>query len=93
MAMTEETRYISKFTVRVSGIAGVIDMMRYDLCYPATEEESGKLERIVDGTASGEDRFVDFIRAGRNESGPTVRRWASFNCKVLEVNGVKVSDA
>ncbi len=92
MAMTEETRYICKFTVRVSGIAGVIDMMRYDLCYPASEEESRKLERIANDTASGEDRFVDFIRAGRNDRGPTVRRWASFNCKVLEVDGIKVGD-
>ena len=92
MGMTKETRYISKLTVRVSGIGGVIDMMRYDSCYPATEEDSRKLERIANHTDSGEDRFVDFIRAGRNKLGPTVRRWASFNCKVLEIDGVKMGD-
>ena len=91
--MQEETRYISTFTVRISGITGVIDMMRYDSCYPATEVESRKLERVANGTDKAEDHFVTFIRAGRNDSGPTVRRWASFNCKVLEVDGVEVGSA
>ncbi len=85
VTMQEETRYISTFTVRVSGFAGVIDMMRYDSCYPATEVESRKLERISSGSDKAEDHVVTFIRAGRNDSGPTIRRWASFNCKVLEV--------
>jgi hypothetical protein len=80
----KETRYISTFRVRVSGIQSVIDMMRYDSCYPASEIESRKLIRIANGSAKEEDRIVSFTRAGRGDSGPTVRRWNSFNCEILE---------
>lgn len=87
----KEPRYIQKFTVRIGTISSVIDMMRYDSAWPASEEDSRKLERVMSmgGNPSPEDRVVTFLRAGRNANGPTEARWASFGCEVLHVFEVR----
>jgi hypothetical protein len=81
----KEARYIQRIVVKVGSIQGVLDMMRYDSCYPETEEDAHKLTRIANGTAKDEDHIVNFIRAARTQSGPTAPRWASFACAVLDV--------
>jgi hypothetical protein len=85
----KEPRYISIITVRCSSTRAVLDMMRYDSCFPATEDDSRKLERLIDaphGHPGAPDDFnvIKFIRCGRND-GVTDDRWASFGCTVLDV--------
>lgn len=87
----KESRYISVITVRVSSTRAALDMMRYDSCWPATEEDSRKLEQLIDAPRGREGldgpdfNIVNFIRAGRNDSGATDGRWASFGCEVISV--------
>lgn len=81
----KEPRYIQRVVVRVSRVSNVLDMLRYDSCYPENQEDSRKLERLLGGSRSPDDHVISFIRAGRNESGPTLRRWQSFGCDVLRV--------
>jgi hypothetical protein len=70
--------------VRVSGIEGVLDMMRYDNCVPFDEAEAGKLARIARDHAKPEDRTVVFRRFALDaKATPTAERWSSFNCEVL----------
>lgn len=84
---TKESRYVFKFTVEISTtLSSVLDMMRYDSCYPASEEDAYKLARLRTPNAKPDDRFVTFIRAGRNANGPTEARWASRGCRVVEVH-------
>lgn len=69
-------------TVHVSSVP--LDMMRYDNCVPATEQEAGKLERIALQCATPEDHTVTFRRFSNTPEGPTAGRWASFNCRIVE---------
>lgn len=79
----KETKYISVLTVRIGTISSLIDMMRYDRCCPATEEDSGKLERLVGFRGEPNDHIVTLLRfATRND--PPSDRWRSFNCVVLD---------
>ena len=82
-SVRKEQRYIIEFKVRVSGIGGVLDMMRYDQCYPASQRDSAKLERIASHNDSAEDHVVTFIKSGQAPR-IDVQRWASFNCQVLD---------
>ena len=72
-----------RLKVRVSGFSGVLDMMRYDNCFPATEQDAHKLAWIAAGTATGADHVVEFLRRALNDRGPTVDRWRSYACEVL----------
>lgn len=75
--------YEQLLKVRVSGIGGLFDMLRYDNCSPASQEDAAKLERLAYRDISDADRVVEFRRFSRNGNGPTVERWKSFNCDVL----------
>jgi hypothetical protein len=56
-----------------------IDMLRYDLCWPATGEDSSMIEAVV------HPRLTRQIRM-RGLKPPTVARWASFGWTVVEVS-------
>lgn len=80
----KESRYVTIVAVHVPSLRDVIDMMRYDSCYPATEDESRKLWVIEDsGRRKPTDHLVRFACAGRAENTPTVDRWRSFGCTVF----------
>lgn len=80
-----EKRYISHLTVRAcNDLGSLLDMMRYDSCWPATKEDVAKLVRLHEREASEEDRIVKFIRASRGGAPATEGRWNSFGCKVLD---------
>lgn len=70
---------IKRFVVRVSVFGGVIEMMRFDCCWPDTTDDSAKLERIASGDRKPGDTEVRF--AGIYN--PTAARWRSFGCEVL----------
>lgn len=69
--------------VRGKGISGgIFDMMRYDNCTPATEQESGKLEKLLwadrdEGVRSEWIVMRRFVETGARVD-PTVDRWLSF---------------
>jgi hypothetical protein len=87
----KETRYLHKFTVRVGTIASVLDMLRYDNCFPANEDESRKLMKLMGtgGKPTREDHVVTFLSAKRTIQGPTIERWESFGCEVVKVFTVR----
>lgn len=60
-------------------------MLRYDSCYPASESESWKIERLMSNRAEPADHYIRLMRVALNSNGPTVERWASFDCLVLDV--------
>lgn len=74
-----------KLLIKIGTISSVIDMMRYDMCFPATEEDSRKLERaqMGGGPRSRMDHLVKFLAV--SQSAPTEARWRSFGCEVLAV--------
>lgn len=69
------------------------DMMRYDRACPATEGDSGKLERLAhdrmvtelggNPDAAADARTVEFLCYA--PGAPTVGRWRSFGAKVLGI--------
>lgn len=84
--MTHKPMRIHLFSVRVRccGMQGVLDMMRYDCCTPASEEDAHKLVRLARGSHDPDDRLVEFRMYSHSGSGPTVARWASFGHEVRE---------
>lgn len=86
----KESRYITVIAVHVPMTRDVIDMMRYDSCFPSTEEESRKLYALSDGYSEKpkdpKDHLVQFTCAGRNDGTPTVDRWRSFGCTVFTIS-------
>ncbi len=79
----KETRYVSILPVRAAA-HGIIDMMRYDRCVPATEEDAYKINRIMTDTAQPYDRIVTLIRYAANNLPATKARWESYGCQVLD---------
>lgn len=79
------TQYLHRITVAVS-LSFPIDMLRYDGCYPRTEQDAGKIERInhrhLDTTA--DDRLVEVEKRGDKNAFFTDARWASFGCKIVD---------
>lgn len=80
----KESRYVSLVAVAING-PGVIDMLRYDTCVPATEEDAHKIARVVAYEGEPGDRLVVLRRFAANADGPTEGRWRSFGCRVLAV--------
>ncbi len=81
-----EPRFVTLIAVHVPMLRDAIDMMRYDCCYPSTEEESRKLYALSDGgNPTDQDHLVQFTSAGRNDGTPTVDRWRSFGCTVFAI--------
>jgi hypothetical protein len=80
----EETQYVQRVEILMP-LRGVhwIDMLRYDRCFPATEQDAGKLSRIAEGSAVEADRRVNFIRVTGAKSQPQEARWENFGCKIL----------
>jgi hypothetical protein len=62
-----------------------VDMLRYDVCYPATEQDSVEMATACDHRAlkmsSRPIRRVTLNTLGINR--PTVGRWESFGWKVV----------
>lgn len=80
----KESRWVSILTVKVSGLMGLIEGMRYDRCCPATEADSAKIERMLSMSESPTDRIVQLLRYAAAPGPATADRWRSFNCRVLD---------
>lgn len=70
-------KYRCEFTVEGDG-EFPIDMMRYDRCTPATQEDVGKMSMV------GVKRCVVMVAFVESKltTIPTIRRWESFGWKV-----------
>lgn len=72
-----------------------IDMLRYDLCSPATEEDSNLIRRTINN--HDHNNWAIFIkrplleRRAKKDVIFTVGRWQSFGCKIVEVSSPYVS--
>ena len=75
-----------RFTVRCA-LPFPIDMLRYDACFPASEEDAGKMS----GTHGAIE--VKLVHRGDAKSWqPAEGRWRSFICTVIETEvPVKIS--
>lgn len=66
-----------------------IDMLRYDLCSPATEEDSNLIRRTINNHSN--NNWVVVVkrplleRRAKNDPVFTIGRWQSFGCKIVEV--------
>lgn len=84
-----KARYEYVYTVRGTW-SFPIDMFRYDLARPATEADSGQIERSMnprERPANGMGWSIT-IRGDRE---PTVGRWESFGWKVIDVEKRRVA--
>lgn len=72
-----------RLTVEGSG-AFPIDMLRYDHCWPASEIDSGRMDRDWGGEMRQVQLFTDQHRHWQ----PTVDRWRSFTWRVLKCEAV-----
>ena len=86
-----EPRYISVLVVHIPSAEALIDMLRYDRCCPATEDESRKIWRLisdwrVDGSnqATPADHVIRLHRFASSDVPATEGRWRSFGCRVLD---------
>jgi hypothetical protein len=76
-------KYYQTFVV-VPAFEFPLDMLRYDSCFPESEQESGKIFDNLAYNVTGQEikiaRYVD----GKKYM-PTIERWESFNCKVSNI--------
>jgi hypothetical protein len=86
-----QTRYTSSLVVHVCDAQGLIDMMRYDNCYPSTEEESYKIGRLINGSAEPADHFIRLTRVAGSDNPPTEGRWKSFRSTVIDYRDPETS--
>jgi len=80
---------LSVLVVYVPDVAALIDMMRYDRCCPATEDESRKLWRLLGETRGGcdatpDDHVIRLSRFAAVNKPATEGRWRSYGCHVLD---------
>lgn len=76
--------YGQKFKVR-GKYPFPVDMLRHDYCWPASEEDSGKISRTFEDTAKMEVVEIELRReVGNKKFLPTSGRWESFLWKVVE---------
>lgn len=80
-----EMRFITIIAVHVPMTRDCLDMMRYDSCFPSSEDETRKLWAMEHGGAALKDHLVQFTCVGRAENTPNVERWRSFGCTVFDV--------
>ncbi len=66
-----------------------VDMLRYDQCYPRTERDAGKIERVKarhGGEITDDDRRIEVEKINNEKKADwTPDRWRSFNMQVLEM--------
>src|SRR5262249_29904976 len=73
--------------VWVPNAIALIEGCRYDTCFPESEVESHKIERLMGHSTPAEasDHIILLTRVARTDAPPTVERWRSFASHVLRV--------
>jgi len=77
--------YRHEFQVRGS-LAFPLDMLRYDQCYPAIEEETHEIAHSIDMAHQGIKQFtIKLVHYdARAKWEPTAARWQSFGWQVVD---------
>ena len=70
---------VYRFTVRGWG-AFPTDMLRYDHCWPATQQDASSITRYFEFHSGFEKYDITLCSA----DAPTTDRWASFDFKVIK---------
>ena len=82
-------RKVERFTVTGLG-QFPFDMLRYDGCYPSSEQEARKLQEYCNNLYTTErslgQRLTVELRTC-HQSAPTLGRWSSFLWRVTHING------
>lgn len=83
----KEQRYVSVLTVLASTVDALVDMMRYDGCFPYLEDDVRRIQamahdEIMPGDPTG--RVVRLTRVSASGESATEARWRSFGCVVLD---------
>ena len=74
-------KHEAKITVRLGRFP--LDMLRYDSCYPATQQDSAAMENYTGSREEKAARVVTVCKVtGSKFDGFTVGRWQSFGCDV-----------
>ena len=72
------------YTFKVKGVFHFpLDMLRYDCCFPNTQEDTGKIQCSLD-TLGGIEETVELEAYNEKLWYPTVERWKSFGWEVIE---------
>lgn len=87
----KQTRYVTILTVFVPGADALIDMLRYDACYPRTEGDAHKIIRLMNGTDDADDHIIELVRASVADVPHNEGRWNSFGCRVLDIRHPETS--
>ncbi len=74
--------YLHEATVEV-GCHFPLDMLRYDSCFPATEQDSVKIAESIRGFSGG-PWTVHVQALSQNKSHWTPARWQSFGARLIE---------
>lgn len=78
--------YLHTAIVEVTRLAFPFDMLRYDSCHPATQEDVASLTHVVSRYARHEPAEPIRIKLhaiSKNREHWTVDRWASFGVKCI----------
>ena len=76
MAKTKATHHVVFILAQIHG-PGAIDMLRYDTCCPASESESGLMERAFGGAGATWVILKRFVALGAPKE-PNDARWNSL---------------
>lgn len=74
--------YVHNFNVKGMG-SFPIDMLRYDSCYPRTEEDSGKIHGTLGCGRADKEEITISHYGSKKEWMPTHGRWKSFMWEVV----------
>ena len=82
-----QVRFASILTVHAPDANSMLDMMRYDRCYPLGEANVEKIIRLTrprkGDRIQASDHIVQLMRTSANNDEPS-ERWRSFCCSVLD---------
>jgi len=81
--------YVHTMKVRADGFVSSfpIDMLRYDSCYPDSQDDVNRIVATLDyrrRTVKDEAHVISVIHVGDKGWTPTDERWKSFGWKVIE---------
>jgi len=79
---------MKRVTVKGINTPFPIDMLRFDECWPATVEDSGKLANTFGFRHGRRVRWTLTLVSNRKDT-PSVDRWQSFSVEVEDVTDVE----
>lgn len=79
---------MKRFTIKGVQTPFPVDMLRFDECWPETVQDSEKIKNSF-GFRHGRRVRWEVNLVSKNNNVPTVDRWQSFACEVVQEKRVK----